>query len=89
VSHVPRDSTSILAFIENTFAVPALTARDKYFQDPARSLSEMFDFTQPALLNAPDGQPWLNPDGTPRTPFLHPQPTNLPCNASLGKAPGY
>ena len=89
VSHVPRDSTSILAFIETTFAVPALTARDKYYQDPSRNLSEMFDFTQPALLNAPDGGPWVNPDGTPRAPFVHAQTTNLTCNASLGKAPGY
>jgi phospholipase C len=81
VSHVPRDSTAILAFIENTFNVPPLTKRDAYFTDPSRDMSEFFDFSTPALLNAPDGSPWSS--------FLPQQPTNLPCDPSLGKAPGF
>jgi phospholipase C len=68
VSHVQRDYTAILAFIENTFHIPALNARDAYFQNPTRDMSEFFDFTTPALLNAPNGQPWVN--------FLPVQPTN-------------
>jgi phospholipase C len=59
VSHVPRDYTAILAFIEETFNVPALTARDAYWQDPSRDMSEFFDFkTTPPLLNAPNGESW-------------------------------
>lgn len=41
VSHVQRDATSILKFIETKFNVPPLTARDTAAQD----LSEMFDFS--------------------------------------------
>lgn len=58
VSHTPRDYTAILAFIEKTFNVQSLTARDAYWQDPSRDMSEFFDFTAPALLNAPNGKPW-------------------------------
>ena len=81
VSHTPRDTTAILAFIEETFNVPPLTSRDAYYGVPARDMSEFFDFTTPALLNAPDGSAW--------SAFLPQQPTNLPCTPSLGKAPGY
>ncbi len=31
VSHTPMDYTAILAFIEKTFNVPPLTARDAYW----------------------------------------------------------
>jgi len=72
VSHTPRDFTAILAFIEKTFNVPALTARDAYFQDSSRDMSEFFDFTAPALLNAPNGQPW--------TQYLSAQPTTALCD---------
>lgn len=59
VSHTPRDYTAILAFMEETFNVPPLTARDAYFQDPSRDMSEFFDFSStPQLLNAPNGEPW-------------------------------
>ena len=59
VSHTPRDYTAILAFIEKTFDVQSLTTRDAYWQDPTRDMSEFFDFSTPALLNAPDGRPWV------------------------------
>ncbi len=81
VSHVQRDSTAILAFIENTFNVPSLTKRDAFFTDSSRDMSEFFDFSSPRLLNAPDGSSWST--------FLPQQPTNLPCDSSLGKAPGF
>lgn len=81
VSHTPRDTTAILAFIEETFNVPSLTNRDAYYTDQSRDMSDFFDFTTPALLNAPDGSAWST--------FLPQQPTNLPCDPSLGKAPGY
>ena len=58
VSHTPRDYTATLAFIEKTFNVPALTARD---------MNEFFDFSTPALLLAPNGQTWtqfLSPQPT-------------------------
>ncbi len=58
VSHTPRDYTAILAFIEKQFNVKSLTARDAYWQDPSRDMSEFFNFTTPALLNAPNGKPW-------------------------------
>ena len=71
VSHVPRDYTAILAFIEETFGVKPLTARDVSWQNPScgsqvgcTDMNEFFDFTTPALLNAPNGKPWaqvLNP----------------------------
>jgi phospholipase C len=85
VSHVNRDSTAILAFIEKMFNVPALTNRDAYFQDPSRDMSEFFDLTTPAMLNAPDGQPWVNSDGTLHV--LTPQNTNLKCDSRLEAAP--
>lgn len=51
VSHTRRDYIAILAFIEKTFNVPALTARDAYWQDPSRDMSEFFDLkNSPSLL---------------------------------------
>ena len=79
VSHTPRDYTAILAFIENQFNIPALTARDAYWQDPSRNMSEFFDFTNPALLNAPDGSPW--------TQVLNPQTTNGVCDQTKEAGP--
>lgn len=58
VSHTPRDYTAILAYIEETFGFGSLTARDAYFQDPSRDMSEFFDFSTPAMLNGPGGKPW-------------------------------
>lgn len=49
VSHVKRDATSILKFIENKFNVPPLTARDAAAPD----LAEMFDFTSPEIAVPP------------------------------------
>ena len=76
VSHTPRDYTAILAFIEKTFNVKALTARDAYWQDPSRDMSEFFDFSTPALLNAPNGQPWSQ--------VLNSQPSNGNCDQDQG-----
>ena len=45
------------AFIENHLNVAPLTARDAYWQDPSRNMSEFFDFSTPAMPNAPNGQP--------------------------------
>jgi len=78
VSHTPRDFTAILAFIENTFKVHALTARDAYWQDPTRDMSEFFDST-PALSQAPGGQPWVQ--------FLGAQPTNGVCDQTKEAGP--
>jgi phospholipase C len=80
VSHTPRDYTAILAFIEKTFNVPALTARDAYFQDPARDMSEFFDFSTPALLTPPTA-------GTSWTQFLSPQTANGTCDKSKEAGP--
>ena len=79
VSHTPRDYTAILAFIENTFTVKPLTARDAYWQDPSRDMSEFFDFTTPALLNAPDGNPW--------TQVLNSQTTTGVCDQTKEAGP--
>jgi phospholipase C len=79
VSHTPRDYTAILAFIEKQFGMPALTARDAYWQDPSRDMSEFFDFTAPAMLNAPNGKPW--------TQVLPAQPTNGVCDQTKEVGP--
>lgn len=79
VSHTPRDYTAILAFIEKTFGVQSLTARDAYWQDPSRDMSEFFDFSTPALLKAPDGSAWSQ--------FLGPQPTNGVCDQTKEAGP--
>jgi phospholipase C len=79
VSHTPRDYTAILAFIESEFGVPALTARDAYWQDPSRNMSEFFDFTTPAMLNAPNGQTW--------TQVLTTQPTTGVCDQTKEVGP--
>ncbi|PYX72727.1 MAG: hypothetical protein DMG78_11380 [Acidobacteria bacterium] len=79
VSHIPRDYTAILAFIEKQFSVASLTARDAYWQDPSRDMSEFFDFTTPAMLNAPNGQPW--------TQVLATQPTTGACDQTKEAGP--
>lgn len=86
VSHVPRDYTAILAFIEETFGVKALTARDVSWQNPScgsqvgcTDMNEFFDFTTPALLNAPNGKPW--------TQVLNPQTTAGVCDQTKESGP--
>ncbi len=79
VSHTPRDYTAILAFIEKTFNVQPLSARDTYWQDPSRDMSEFFNFTSPALLNAPNGQPW--------TQVLNSQVTSGLCDQTKEAGP--
>jgi phospholipase C len=49
VSHIPRDHTAILKFIESRFNLPSLTARDAA-QD---NMSEFFDFNSPARISIP------------------------------------
>ena len=49
VSHVIRDHTSILKFIETRFALPALGARDAAADD----MTELFDFSQSHLATPP------------------------------------
>jgi phospholipase C len=78
VSHTPRDYTAVLAFIETTFGVQSLTARDAYWQDPSRDMSEFFDST-PTLLTGPGGVPWSQ--------IIASQPTNGNCNAGSEAGP--
>lgn len=75
VSHTSRDFTAILKFIEKTFNVPSLTARDAAADD----LSEFFDLTQAPLLAAPGGGSW--------TSFLPQQPTNGVCDQKQETGP--
>lgn len=49
VSHVNRDSTAILKFIETRFGLPSLTARDGA-QD---NMTEFFDFSAPQIPTPP------------------------------------
>lgn len=81
VSHTPRDYTAILAFVEKTFNVQALSARDAYWQDPSRDMSEFFDFSTPASLQAPGGLPW--------TQFLTAQPTDGVCDQTQEAGPTF
>jgi len=75
VSHVPMDSTAILAFIEKTFNVPPLTARDAYWLQNG-DMSDFFDFSTPAALNPPNS----TGGGADWTTFLPIQPTNGVCD---------
>ena len=81
VSHVPRDYTAILAFIEKQFGVQPLTARDTYWQDPSRDMSEFFDFTTatPPSLTGPNNTPW--------TQLLNPQTTSGTCDQTKEAGP--
>jgi phospholipase C len=49
VSHMRRDYTAILAFIETTFNVKNLTNRDFSWQNTPADMSEFFDLTSPSL----------------------------------------
>ncbi|MGA8273711.1 MAG: alkaline phosphatase family protein [Candidatus Sulfotelmatobacter sp.] len=66
VSHVVRDTTVWLNFVEERFNVPALTARDAYWSTaqagttPPATMDEFFDFANP---------PWVTPP-TPPTQSL-------------------
>jgi phospholipase C len=86
VSHTPRDFTAILAFIEETYGIPPLTARDANWQDQSCSnqtgcvdMNEFFDFTTPAMLNAPNGKAW--------TDVLNPQTTTGVCDQTMETGP--
>jgi phospholipase C len=74
VSHIPRDYTAILAYIEKTFnqnnKFLPLTARDTYWQDPSRDMGEFFNFSTPALLTPPPSA-----GTTDWTKFLATQPS--------------
>ena len=60
VSHTPRDTTSILKFIEARFGLPALTARDAWADD----MTEFFDFSHPPALLTPPALPDQPTNGT-------------------------
>lgn len=49
VSHINRDHTAILKFIETRFGLPPLTARD----DASDDMTEFFDFSSPSLQTPP------------------------------------
>ena len=83
VSHVPRDYTAILAYIEKTFNVSNLTARDNYWLlNPQYDMSEFFDLTNPALLTPPAGA-----HASSWTTFLNPQTTTGVCDQTIEKGP--
>jgi phospholipase C len=75
VSHTPMDYTAILAFIEKTFNVPPLTARDQHWLNSG-DMSDFFDFSTPALLNPPNS----TGGGSAWTTFLPTQPTTGACD---------
>jgi phospholipase C len=77
VSHSPMDYTAILAFIEKTFNVPALTNRDAHWLSSG-DMSDFFDFSTPALLSPPNS----TGGGSAWTTFLPTQPTNGVCDDS-------
>jgi phospholipase C len=82
VSHVPRDYTAILAYIEKTFNVAHMTDRDNYWLlNPQYDMSEFFD-TTPSLLTPP-----ANPVSTTWPGFLTVQPTNGTCDQTKETGP--
>ena len=83
VSHVPRDYTAILAYIEKTFNVAPLTARDNYWLlNPQYDMSEFFDLSKQSLLTPPAGA-----TATTWPAFLTVQPTNGTCDQSKETGP--
>jgi len=82
VSHVPRDYTAILAYIESTFNVVPLTKRDASWQNTPADMSEFFDLTKPALLTPPAGSGASN-----WTTFLTAQPTTGVCDQTIEAGP--
>jgi len=81
VSHVPRDYTAILAYIEKTFNVTHLTDRDNYWLlNPQYDMSEFFDLNTPALLTPP-----ASANTTDWTKFLatQPSPTSQPPSTAI------
>jgi phospholipase C len=83
VSHVQRDYTAILAYIEKTFNVTPLTARDNYWiQNPSLDMSEFFDLTTQALLTPP-----AISGTTDWTKFLNPQTTTGTCDQTKEAGP--
>ena len=83
VSHVRRDYTAILAYIEKTFNVVPLTARDNYWlQNPALDMSEFFDLSTPALLTPPAGA-----NSASWTTFLALQTTTGVCDQTKEAGP--
>jgi phospholipase C len=82
VSHTRRDYTAILAFIEKTFNVPALTARDAYWQDPSLDMSEFFD-----LKNTPSLHPPVSTGQTDWTKLLANQTITGQCDPKLESGP--
>jgi phospholipase C len=65
---VPRENTSILKFVETRFNLAPLSKRDAAQDD----MTEMFDFTTPALATPPQ---------------LPTQLTNRPCSFALEVSP--
>jgi phospholipase C len=82
VSHTRRDYTAILAFIEKTFNVPALTTRDAHWQDPSLDMSEFFD-----LKSTPSLHPPVSTGQTDWTRLLAPQTTTGTCDPKLESGP--
>jgi len=83
VSHVVRDHTSVLRFIETKFNLGALTRRDANAHD----LFDCLDFDHPpAFLDPPAlAAPGLPPTGSVCTPSIPPPPTE-PAAAGVDPA---
>jgi phospholipase C len=89
VSHTPREHTSVLAFIESRFGIPALpSGRDRFY--PTDDFLEFFDFDNPSWLTPPPlpEQPWKNQamvnGGAAPAPA---DPNAGACNKALQVAP--
>jgi phospholipase C len=83
VSHVNRDYTAILAYIEKTFNIAPLTARDNYWlQHPEFDMSEFFDLSTPALLTPP-----ASAGTSDWTQYLTVQPTTGVCDQTKETGP--
>jgi len=81
VSHVVRDATAWLNFVEERFSVPALTARDAYWStagagtNPPATLDEFFDFVNVPWATPPT-PPAQNTGGTCSLAAPNPWATN-------------
>jgi phospholipase C len=86
VSHTVRDTTAVLGMVESRFGIAPLTGRDaSYYNNPANSMDEFFDYLNKPWATPPTPQPQSkagNCDQTP--PLAWKEPPTLTVTVSGG-----
>lgn len=85
ISNVVHDHTSILRFIEDKWNLPALTNRDA----SANSVTDLLDFSRPALLEPPSLDAPANPlTSDPSCTTADPNAPVIPLGSAPSPVPG-